>query len=74
MNLERLDISGNNITNLAPLATLRHLCVLNLSSNKISNLGEIKNAMLSLFHLLLIHFVLLIISESISFNAMFLQF
>lgn len=40
MNLERLDLSVNNISNLAPLASLRHLSVLNLSSNKISNLGE----------------------------------
>lgn len=49
MNLERLDLSGNNITNVAPLASLRHLSVLNLSSNKISNLGEISKAMWSLF-------------------------
>lgn len=40
MNLERLDLSVNNISNLAPLASLRHLSVLNLSSNKISSLGE----------------------------------
>ena len=41
MNLERLDLSGNSISNLAPLASLRYLAVLNLSSNKISSLGEI---------------------------------
>ncbi|XP_062858206.1 leucine-rich repeat-containing protein 61 isoform X3 [Trichomycterus rosablanca] len=38
INLERLDLSGNNITNLAPLASLRILLVLNLSANRISNL------------------------------------
>lgn len=40
MNLERLDLSGNNITNIAPLASLRLLSVLNLSANRISNLGK----------------------------------
>lgn len=50
MNLERLDLSVNNISNLAPLASLRHLSVLNLSSNKISNLGEFfLNDLFSLF-------------------------
>lgn len=53
MTLERLDLSVNNISNLASLASLRHLSVLNLSSNKISNLGEwfffFSNAMISLF-------------------------
>lgn len=39
MNLERLDLTGNNITNLAALSSLRHLSVLNLSANKISSLG-----------------------------------
>lgn len=39
MNLERLDLTGNNITNLASLSSLRHLSVLNLSANKISSLG-----------------------------------
>ncbi|XP_037109944.1 leucine-rich repeat-containing protein 61 isoform X2 [Syngnathus acus] len=38
MNLERLDLSGNNIVNLAPLSSLRLLSVLNLSANRISNL------------------------------------
>ncbi|XP_042267751.1 leucine-rich repeat-containing protein 61 isoform X1 [Thunnus thynnus] len=38
MNLERLDLSANNITNLAPLSSLRLLSVLNLSANRISNL------------------------------------
>ncbi|XP_064168520.1 leucine-rich repeat-containing protein 61-like isoform X3 [Anguilla rostrata] len=42
-NLERLDLSGNNITNLTPLASLRLLLVLNLSSNRISNLEPICN-------------------------------
>lgn len=40
INLEKLDLSANNISNVAPLATLRLLSVLNLSSNKISNLGK----------------------------------
>lgn len=40
MNLERLDLSGNNIVNLAPLSSLRLLSVLNLSANRISNLGK----------------------------------
>ena len=40
INLERLDLSGNNITNLACLTSLRLLSVLNLSANRISNLGE----------------------------------
>lgn len=44
MNLERLDLSGNNITNLGPLAFLRLLSVLNLSANRISNLGKISGA------------------------------
>ncbi|KPP63253.1 leucine-rich repeat-containing protein 61-like, partial [Scleropages formosus] len=35
-NLERLDLSGNNITNLAPLSSLRRLLVLNLSANRIT--------------------------------------
>lgn len=39
INLERLDLSGNNITNLAPLASLRLLLVLNVSANRISNIG-----------------------------------
>ncbi|XP_055048559.2 leucine-rich repeat-containing protein 61 isoform X3 [Misgurnus anguillicaudatus] len=38
LNLERLDLSGNNITNLGPLSPLRRLLVLNLSANRISNL------------------------------------
>ncbi|XP_036400437.1 leucine-rich repeat-containing protein 61 [Megalops cyprinoides] len=41
VNLERLDLSGNNITNLAPLASLRLLLALNLSSNRITNLEAI---------------------------------
>ncbi|KAI5100503.1 leucine-rich repeat-containing protein 61, partial [Silurus meridionalis] len=41
INLERLDLSGNNITNLAPLASLRLLLVLNLSANRISNIVNI---------------------------------
>ncbi|TRY86904.1 hypothetical protein DNTS_009023 [Danionella cerebrum] len=40
VNLERLDLSGNNITNLGPLSPLRKLLSLNLSANRISNLGE----------------------------------
>ncbi|XP_046889161.1 leucine-rich repeat-containing protein 61 isoform X4 [Hypomesus transpacificus] len=37
-NLERLDLSGNNITKLVPLSSLRLLIVLNVSANRISNL------------------------------------
>ncbi|XP_018618899.1 leucine-rich repeat-containing protein 61 isoform X2 [Scleropages formosus] len=40
-NLERLDLSGNNITNLAPLSSLRRLLVLNLSANRITSLEPI---------------------------------
>ncbi|XP_076863606.1 leucine-rich repeat-containing protein 61 [Brachyhypopomus gauderio] len=43
INLERLDLSGNNITNVAPIASLRVLVVLNLSSNRISNLDPISS-------------------------------
>uniref|UniRef100_A0A665W6S4 Leucine rich repeat containing 61 n=1 Tax=Echeneis naucrates TaxID=173247 RepID=A0A665W6S4_ECHNA len=43
INLERLDLSGNNITNLAPLASLRLLSVLNLSANRISNLEPLRS-------------------------------
>lgn len=42
INLERLDLSGNNITNLAALGSLRLLLVLNLSSNRISNLDPLR--------------------------------
>ncbi|XP_067829428.1 leucine-rich repeat-containing protein 61 isoform X2 [Heptranchias perlo] len=38
VNLERLDLSGNDISNLTPLASLKLLIVLNLSANRISNL------------------------------------
>lgn len=41
INLERLDLSGNNISNLASLASLRLLSVLNLSANRISNLDAL---------------------------------
>lgn len=41
LNLERLDLSGNSITNLAPLASLRLLSVLNVSANRVSNLGKV---------------------------------
>ncbi|XP_008309950.1 leucine-rich repeat-containing protein 61 [Cynoglossus semilaevis] len=43
INLERLDLSGNNITNLAPLASLRLLSVLNLSANRVSNLEPLRS-------------------------------
>lgn len=43
INLERLDISGNSITNLAPLSSLRLLLVLNVSANRISNLEAISS-------------------------------
>ncbi|XP_017341462.1 leucine-rich repeat-containing protein 61 isoform X1 [Ictalurus punctatus] len=43
INLERLDLSGNNITNLAPLASLRLLLVLNLSANRISNIEPLSS-------------------------------
>ncbi|CAL8373785.1 unnamed protein product [Arctogadus glacialis] len=42
-SLERLDLSGNNITNLAPLASLRILVILNVSANRISNLEPLSS-------------------------------
>ncbi|XP_067090182.1 leucine-rich repeat-containing protein 61 isoform X2 [Osmerus mordax] len=42
-NLERLDLSGNNITKLVPLSSLRLLIVLNVSANRISNLEAISS-------------------------------
>lgn len=54
MNLERLDLSGNNITNLAPLSSLRLLLVLNVSANRISNLGkDLYPCLDSSYHLLI---------------------
>ncbi|XP_048825332.1 leucine-rich repeat-containing protein 61 isoform X2 [Brienomyrus brachyistius] len=41
MNMERLDLSGNNIANLVPLASLRRLLVLNLSANRIASIEAI---------------------------------
>ncbi|XP_038640361.1 leucine-rich repeat-containing protein 61 [Scyliorhinus canicula] len=41
VNLERLDLSGNNISNLTPLASLKLLTVLNLSANRISKLDPL---------------------------------
>lgn len=38
MSLERLDLSGNSITNLGPLSSLRLLIVLNVSANRISSI------------------------------------
>ncbi|KAM9375473.1 leucine-rich repeat-containing protein 61 isoform 1-T1 [Pholidichthys leucotaenia] len=43
INLERLDLSGNNVSNLAPLASLRLLAVLNLSSNRVSSLEPLRS-------------------------------
>uniref|UniRef100_A0A3Q3J7A1 Leucine rich repeat containing 61 n=1 Tax=Monopterus albus TaxID=43700 RepID=A0A3Q3J7A1_MONAL len=43
INVERLDLSGNNIANLAPLASLRLLSVLSLSANRISNLEPLRS-------------------------------
>ncbi|XP_061578608.1 leucine-rich repeat-containing protein 61 isoform X1 [Cololabis saira] len=43
INLERLDLSGNGITNLAPLASLRLLAVLSLSANRIANLEPLRS-------------------------------
>lgn len=43
LNLERLDLSGNSITNLAPLASLRLLSVLNVSANRVSNLESLRS-------------------------------
>ncbi|XP_034060622.1 leucine-rich repeat-containing protein 61 isoform X1 [Gymnodraco acuticeps] len=43
LHLEKLDLSGNNITNVAPLSSLRLLSVLCLSSNRISNLEPLRN-------------------------------
>ncbi|XP_078056268.1 leucine-rich repeat-containing protein 61 [Mustelus asterias] len=41
VNLERLDLSGNDISNLTPLASLKLLTALNLSANRISNLDAL---------------------------------
>ncbi|XP_043536083.1 leucine-rich repeat-containing protein 61 isoform X3 [Chiloscyllium plagiosum] len=41
VNVERLDLSGNDISNLAPLTSLKVLIVLNLSANRISNLDPL---------------------------------
>ncbi|XP_072349072.1 leucine-rich repeat-containing protein 61 isoform X5 [Scyliorhinus torazame] len=53
VNLERLNLSGNNISNLTPLASLKLLTVLNLSANRISNLvcmnTSYRSAMLEIF-------------------------
>ncbi|XP_069502010.1 leucine-rich repeat-containing protein 61 [Ambystoma mexicanum] len=38
LNLERLDLSNNNLTHLGPLASLKQLAVLNLSANRVSSL------------------------------------
>ncbi|XP_053568904.1 leucine-rich repeat-containing protein 61 [Bombina bombina] len=38
LNLERLDLSNNNITHLGPLSSLKMLVALNLSCNRISSL------------------------------------
>ncbi|XP_074534605.1 leucine-rich repeat-containing protein 61 [Halichoeres trimaculatus] len=43
MNLERLDLSGNSVSNLTPLASLRLLSVLNLSANRISNIEPLRS-------------------------------
>ncbi|XP_067829427.1 leucine-rich repeat-containing protein 61 isoform X1 [Heptranchias perlo] len=43
VNLERLDLSGNDISNLTPLASLKLLIVLNLSANRISNLDPLRS-------------------------------
>ncbi|CAN9499328.1 unnamed protein product [Ophioblennius macclurei] len=43
INIERLDLSGNNITNLAPLSSLWLLSVLNLSANRISNIEPLRS-------------------------------
>ncbi|XP_060709900.1 leucine-rich repeat-containing protein 61 isoform X4 [Hemiscyllium ocellatum] len=43
VNVERLDLSGNDISNLAPLASLKVLIVLNLSANRISNLDPLRS-------------------------------
>lgn len=43
LNLERLDLSGNTITSIAPLATLRLLLVLNVSANRISSLDPLSS-------------------------------
>ncbi|XP_078388390.1 leucine-rich repeat-containing protein 61 isoform X2 [Cetorhinus maximus] len=43
VNLERLDLSGNDISNLTPLSSLKLLTVLNLSANRISNLDPLNS-------------------------------
>ncbi len=41
VNLLRLDLSANRITDLTPLASLEQLESLNLSANSITSLGEV---------------------------------
>ncbi|CAL1595889.1 unnamed protein product [Knipowitschia caucasica] len=43
VNIEKLDLSGNNVNNLSSLASLRLLSVLNLCANRISNLDPLRN-------------------------------
>uniref|UniRef100_H3A5T9 Leucine rich repeat containing 61 n=1 Tax=Latimeria chalumnae TaxID=7897 RepID=H3A5T9_LATCH len=43
LNIERLDISDNNITNLTPLSSLKLLIVLNASCNRITNLDALSS-------------------------------
>ncbi|XP_032438686.1 leucine-rich repeat-containing protein 61 isoform X2 [Xiphophorus hellerii] len=43
VNLERLDLFGNSVTNIGPLSSLRLLSVLNLSSNRISNIEPLRS-------------------------------
>ncbi|XP_048376837.1 leucine-rich repeat-containing protein 61 isoform X2 [Stegostoma tigrinum] len=43
VNVERLDLSGNDISNLSPLSSLKILAVLNLSANRISNVDPLRS-------------------------------
>ncbi|XP_048473210.1 leucine-rich repeat-containing protein 61 isoform X2 [Rhincodon typus] len=43
INVERLDLSGNDISNLSPLSSLKILTVLNLSANRISNVDPLRS-------------------------------
>ncbi|XP_078518704.1 leucine-rich repeat-containing protein 61 [Lissotriton helveticus] len=43
LNLERLDLSNNNLTHLGPLASLKQLVVLNLSANRVASLEPLSS-------------------------------
>lgn len=43
INLEKLNLRGNNITDITPLKDLKRLKELNLSFNSVSNMGSLRN-------------------------------